>query len=45
MLVEEVVVLPVAYVKTHLLVKLRVKRFPISPLQEWFLKDVVIEPH
>ena len=45
MLIEEAVVLPLAYVMDHLLVKPWVKRFPISPMRVWFLKDVVIEPH
>jgi ABC-type oligopeptide transport system substrate-binding subunit len=44
-LIEEAVVVPLIYDMTHLLVKPWVKRFPISPMQIWFLKDVVIEPH
>jgi oligopeptide transport system substrate-binding protein len=43
MLIEEAVVVPLVYDMTHLLVKPWVKRFPISPVQDWFLKDVVIE--
>ncbi|MGB6422848.1 MAG: ABC transporter substrate-binding protein, partial [Anaerolineales bacterium] len=45
MLIEEAVVLPLTYSMTHLLVKPWIKRFPISPMQVWFLKDIVIEPH
>jgi len=45
MLIEEAVVLPLVYGMTHLLVKPWIKRVPISPMQDWFLKDVVIEPH
>ena len=45
MLIEEAVVLPLVYAMTHMLVKPWIKRFPISPMQDWFLKDVVIEPH
>jgi ABC-type oligopeptide transport system substrate-binding subunit len=45
MLIEEAVVLPLFYGITHLLVKPWVKRFPISPMGTWFLKDVFIEPH
>jgi oligopeptide transport system substrate-binding protein len=44
-LIEEAVVLPLIYGMTHLLVKPWVKRFPISPMGEWFLKDMIIEPH
>ena len=44
-LIEEAVVLPLVYGMTHLLVKPWVKRFPISPMGEWFLKNVIIEPH
>ena len=45
MLIEEAVVLPLSYNMNHMLVKPWVKRFPISPMQDWFLKDVIIEPH
>ena len=44
-LIEEAIVLPLVYGMTHLLVKPWVKRFPISPMGEWFLKDMIIEPH
>jgi ABC-type oligopeptide transport system substrate-binding subunit len=45
MLVEEAVFLPLAYVRSHLLLKPWVKKYPLSPMKSWFWKDVVIEPH
>ena len=44
-LIEEAIVLPLVYGMTHLVVKPWIKRFPISPMQNWFLKDVIIDPH
>jgi len=44
-LIDEAVVLPVAYFVGHYLVQPWVKNFPLSPMGTWFLKDVVIEPH
>jgi oligopeptide transport system substrate-binding protein len=44
-LIEEAVVLPLFYHMNHMLVKPWVKRFPISPNTNLFLKEVVIEPH
>jgi ABC-type oligopeptide transport system substrate-binding subunit len=44
-LVDEAIVLPLAYLVGHFLVKPWVKNFPLSPMGTWFLKDVVIEPH
>jgi oligopeptide transport system substrate-binding protein len=43
MLIDEAIVLPLAYHMTHLLVKPWVKNYP--PMERWFLKDVIIEPH
>jgi oligopeptide transport system substrate-binding protein len=45
MLVEEAVVIPIAYGQNHLLVKPWVTVYPTSPLTSWLWKDVVIEPH
>ncbi|MGD2148807.1 MAG: hypothetical protein PVH41_19095 [Anaerolineae bacterium] len=45
MLMEEAVVMPLAYWREHKLVKPSVSRFPTSPAREHFWKDVVIEPH
>jgi len=44
-LVEEAVIMPFAYWRSHLLIKPWVKRFPISPIKWWFWKDVFIDPH
>ena len=44
-LVEEAAIVPLGYVRLHLLVKPWVKRFPTSAMKQWFWKDVVIEPH
>jgi ABC-type transport system substrate-binding protein len=45
LLVEDVPLLPLAYDRTHFLLKPWVKRFPISVQSDLFWKDVVIEPH
>lgn len=45
MLVEEAVILPLCYDRFHLLLKPWVKHYPLSPMHEWFWKDVVLEPH
>jgi oligopeptide transport system substrate-binding protein len=44
-LVEEAPILPVFHRSVRLLVKPWVTRFPTTGLREWFLKDVIIEPH
>ena len=44
-LVEEALVMPLAYWRWHLLVKPWVSRYPMSPIGYWFWKDVIIEPH
>lgn len=44
-LVEEAAILPLTYERFHLLVKPWVKKYPTSPIQRWFWKDVIIEPH
>jgi len=42
---EEAPVLPLFYMRFHLLVKPWVRRYPTSPHKLWFWKDVIIEPH
>jgi oligopeptide transport system substrate-binding protein len=44
-LVEEAVIMPLAYGGSHLLVKPWVRRFPASATRFWFWKDVIIDPH
>ncbi|MEW5957114.1 MAG: ABC transporter substrate-binding protein [Chloroflexota bacterium] len=44
-LMEEAVVVPYLYLRRHQLVKPWVSRYPTSPLNSTFWKDVVIEPH
>jgi len=44
-LTEEVPILPLAYMRSHLLVKPWVSRLPISPIRYWFWKDVTVESH
>jgi len=45
MLAEEVPLLPLIYGRWHLLYKPWVRRYPRSVSDEYFWKDVVIEPH
>jgi ABC-type oligopeptide transport system substrate-binding subunit len=44
-LADEALLLPLLYGRFHLLVKPWVSKYPVSPIQESFWKDVVIEPH
>ena len=44
-LVDEAVIVPLTYERTHMLVKPWVSKYPTSALAEWFWKDVIIEPH
>jgi oligopeptide transport system substrate-binding protein len=44
-LVEEAPVMSWCHIRWSLLVKPWVKRYPVSPMQQWFWKDVIIEPH
>jgi ABC-type oligopeptide transport system substrate-binding subunit/class 3 adenylate cyclase len=44
-LVEEAAVVPLNYVRQHLLIKPWVKKHPTSATMGWFWKDVIIEPH
>ena len=45
MIVEAAVVLPLIYSRRHKLLKPWVKRYPASALEDWFWKDVILEPH
>jgi ABC-type oligopeptide transport system substrate-binding subunit/class 3 adenylate cyclase len=42
-LAEEVVIIPLTYSWSHLLVKPRVRNFPASPINQWLWKDVLVE--
>jgi len=44
-LVEESPIMPLYYMRQHLLVKPWVSKFPISAINHWFWKDIIIEPH
>ncbi|HSR34284.1 MAG TPA: hypothetical protein VLY63_27265 [Anaerolineae bacterium] len=44
-LIREAAIVPIAYVRRHLLVKPWIKTLPMSPTKHWFWKDVVIESH
>jgi oligopeptide transport system substrate-binding protein len=44
-LIEEAPIIPLVYGRQNQLVKPWVSRFPISAIEIWFLKDVIIEPH
>jgi ABC-type oligopeptide transport system substrate-binding subunit len=44
-LVDEAPIMPIFHRSVRLLVKPWVTRFPTTGLREWFLKDVIIEPH
>jgi len=43
-LVEQAPVMPFVHVWWGLLVKPWVRRYPTSPIRQWFWKDVIIEP-
>jgi oligopeptide transport system substrate-binding protein len=45
MLIEEAIVLPVGTLRSHLLIKPWVRRYPLSPFGHPLWKDVIIEPH
>jgi oligopeptide transport system substrate-binding protein len=44
-LVDEASILPLYYGRWQMLVKPWVRRYPTSPINYWFWKDVIIEPH
>lgn len=43
--IEEVVLMPLTYVKKHFLIKPWIKRFPLPTPANWHWQDVVIEPY
>jgi oligopeptide transport system substrate-binding protein len=45
MVEDEVVLIPLTYMWSHILVKPWVREFPVSAINEWLWKDFVIEPH
>jgi hypothetical protein len=44
MLVEAAALMPFKYLRSHLLVRSGVKKFPTSAAEWWYWKDVIIEP-
>ena len=44
-LIEEAAIMPLVYMRWHLLLKPWVRKFPTSAIKRWFWKDVIIEPH
>ncbi len=44
-LVEEATIMPLNYIRLHLLIKPWVKKHRTSAVTWWFWKDVIIEPH
>jgi oligopeptide transport system substrate-binding protein len=45
LLMEEAVVVPLLYYRSHMLVKPWVRRYRTSAASQWLWKDVIIEPH
>jgi hypothetical protein len=45
MLITRASVIPLTYGKQQMLIKPWVRRYPLSPIRDWFWKDVVIERH
>jgi hypothetical protein len=45
MLIGEAAILTLVYYRSQLLLKPTVVRIPISPMDYWFWKDVVVESH
>jgi ABC-type oligopeptide transport system substrate-binding subunit/class 3 adenylate cyclase len=44
-LIEEAVIMPLTYPRSHRLLKPWVKKLQTSPIRDWFWRDVIIEPH
>ena len=42
-LIREAPLMPLYYGRSHLLIKPRLRRFPVSPIQDLILKDVILE--
>jgi oligopeptide transport system substrate-binding protein len=45
MVEDDVVLIPLTYMWSHILIKPWVRKFPASAINEWLWKDFVIEPH
>jgi oligopeptide transport system substrate-binding protein len=45
LLMEEAAIVPLCYGRVHIFVKPWVRNLPLAPLEGWFWKDVIIEPH
>jgi ABC-type oligopeptide transport system substrate-binding subunit/DNA-binding SARP family transcriptional activator len=45
LLIEEAVVMPISYLRRHMLIKPWVKHFPSSPVRHHYWQNVIIEPH
>ena len=45
MVEDDVVLIPLTYMWSHILIKPWVQKFPASAINEWLWKDFVIEPH
>ncbi len=45
LLIDEVPVLPLQYIRNDVLLKPWITEYPLSPLRWDYFKDVVIEPH
>ncbi|MCL7452477.1 MAG: ABC transporter substrate-binding protein [Anaerolineae bacterium] len=44
-IIQQASIVPLFYGRQHMLIKPWVRSFPISALNHWYCKDVVIEPH
>jgi len=44
-LIHEAPIVPLFYGRQHMLVKPWIRSFPISPLNRWYWKDIIIEAH
>jgi oligopeptide transport system substrate-binding protein len=44
-LIREAAIVPLTYGRSHNLVKPWVKKYPMSAMDAWFWKDVIIQPH
>jgi len=44
-LMEESPIIPLFYSRQHYLVKPWVRKFAISPIYDWYFKDIILEPH
>jgi ABC-type oligopeptide transport system substrate-binding subunit len=44
-LIDEAIIMPLRYHPSHYFVKPWVRHFPLSPLKDFYWKDVIIDPH